>query len=233
MTAADPNRNLLRVVAEALGPLRERVVFLGGAAAGLLITDPASDPVRPTDDVDVIGEVATRTQYQTVLRRELIGRGFAEDTSEGAPLCRWVVRGVRVDGMPTNASILGFANRWYPQALLDAVRCELPGSIVINVVTAPLFVATKLEAFRGRGRGDYAASHDLEDVIAVVDGRPALCTEVESAAVAGRRYLAEVLAELLASDAFVEALPGHLRSDPASQARLPIVIARLRQLAAQ
>lgn len=56
---ADQNLQLLRTVAERLGPLRDRVVFLGGAAAGLLITDPAAETVRPTDDVDVIIEVVT------------------------------------------------------------------------------------------------------------------------------------------------------------------------------
>jgi hypothetical protein len=31
-------------------------------------------------------------------------------------------------------------------------------------------VATKLEAFLKRGGGDYIASHDLEDIVTVVDG---------------------------------------------------------------
>ena len=35
-------------------------------------------------------------------------------------------------------------------------------------MTAPYLLATKLEAFRGRGQGDLFASKDLEDVVVVV-----------------------------------------------------------------
>ena len=51
-----PNQILdgIKAIAKKLGPLRERVVFLGGATTGLLITDPAAPPIRPTEDVDVI-----------------------------------------------------------------------------------------------------------------------------------------------------------------------------------
>jgi hypothetical protein len=31
-----------------------------------------------------------------------------------------------------------------------------------------------LEAFKGRGNGDFLVSHDLEDVVTIVYGRPAL-----------------------------------------------------------
>ena len=47
---ADPNIELLTRVAEALGDLRERLVFIGGCATALLITDPAAAPVRATAD---------------------------------------------------------------------------------------------------------------------------------------------------------------------------------------
>ena len=46
MRANDPNLPYLRHIAEALGDLREQVVFVGGAVAGLLVTDPLADSVR-------------------------------------------------------------------------------------------------------------------------------------------------------------------------------------------
>ena len=51
-----PNPNLAMVerMAAALGALRERVVFLGGCATGLLLTDPAAPALRTTLDVDVV-----------------------------------------------------------------------------------------------------------------------------------------------------------------------------------
>ncbi len=54
MRAHDPNLPALRQVAEALGDLREQVVFVGGAVAGLLVTDPLADSVRATRDVDAV-----------------------------------------------------------------------------------------------------------------------------------------------------------------------------------
>jgi len=41
----------------------------------------------------------------------------------------------------------------------------------IRVVTAPYFFATKIEAFKDRRRRDFWASHDLEDLIFLIDGR--------------------------------------------------------------
>src|ERR1700682_5225818 len=49
----------------------------------------------------------------------------------------------------------------------------------IRVVTAAFFVATKLEAFKGRGKGDFFGSRDLEDLISVVDGRATLVAEIQ------------------------------------------------------
>ena len=48
MRADDPNLTYLRRIAEALGELRKQVVFVGGAVAGLLVTDPLADAVRAT-----------------------------------------------------------------------------------------------------------------------------------------------------------------------------------------
>ena len=74
-------------------------------------------------------------------------------------------------------------------------------------------------------------SHDIEDVIAVVDGRLALMAEVMRAQEQLKAYLAQAFMALLADADFMQALPGFLPSDSASQARLPLVTERLRRLA--
>lgn len=232
MSAHLANRVMLRQVALRLGPLCERVVFLGGATVGLFITDSAAPSIRATKDVDVIVEVSSTIDYVGRIRDELRARGYHEDTSEGAPLCRWIADGLVLDVMPTAAEVLGFSNRWYPLALATSVEFVLAKALTIRLVTPPCFVATKLEAFRGRGGGDYQGSHDLEDLIAVVDGREELCDEV---AVAGdsalRKYIASRIRGLLRNEAFIDAVPGHLPPDTGSQARLGLVMERLRRLA--
>ena len=126
--------------------------------------------------------------------------------------------------------MLGFSNRWYGPAIEHAQRVEV-GGLTIRVVTAPYFLATKLEAFDGRGEEDYRASHDLEDLVAILDGRPELVEEVAAAPGAMRHYLSRRFQEMLSEPRFLEALPGHLPGDAASQGRVPLVLNRLRALA--
>ena len=228
----DPNLEILEHVASRLGSLVEEVVFLGGCATGLLITDPAAPSIRVSNDVDVIIEVASYAAYNRIAHR-LRQLGFVEDASTGAPLCRWLVEQVRLDVMPTDARILGFGNRWYKPAIASATSVTLPSGQMIRVVSAPYFVATKLEAFHGRGEGDYLGSHDLEDLVAVVDGRPELISEVQAHPTELRTYLAGEIGRLLNDPRFQDALPGHLPGDPASQARLSAVHDRLLAISAK
>lgn len=226
----DPNLGMVERIAAALGPLRERVVFLGGSATGLLITDPLAAAIRVTKDVDVIVEVTTHGGYYQI-EEALRALGFRNDTREGAPLCRWCWEDLILDVMPTDPGILGFSNRWYPDAVATAELRLLPSGLSIRLVGPAYFIATKLEAFLGRGKGDYYGSHDLEDLVAVVDGRQSIIQEVEQATPALRSYLSEKLGTLLADPIFTYAVEGHLPGDPGSQARVPDLLQRLRAVA--
>lgn len=102
---------------------------------------------------------------------------------------------------------------------------------MIRLITAPHFLATKLEAFYGRGQGDFLFSHDLEDIVTVIDGRPALVDEIQVANPALRAYLAAEFATLLRQSVFHDALPGFLPGDSASQQRLPGLIQLIGKIA--
>ena len=231
MNANDPNVALLEVVAERLGDgLRDKMVFVGGAVAGLLITDPAMPAIRPTEDVDLVCQAVVLSDYHRI-ETALRTRGFVQDMHPQAPICRWRVGSVVVDVMPPLEEILGFANRWYPLALESAVTVALPSGHPIRLITAPVFLATKLEAFAGRGRGDFLFSHDLGDLLAVVDGRDVLLEECRASPQDLRHYLAERFQALLAQPAFMDALPGHLSGDAASQERFPDLLEKLRDIA--
>ncbi len=225
------NLDTLEKVANRLGVLRGEVVFVGGAISELLISDPAAPQPRMTGHIDAVVEVATLPEYYEFSRR-LRAAGFVEDRSPDAPVCRWRVDGTAVDLMPSEAAVLGFSNRWYAATIRHARTARLPGGTDIRVITPPFFVATKLEAFSGRGRGDYAASHDIEDVVAVIDGRPELEGEVESAPPDLRNYLAQQFQSLLLNQRFLDSVPGHLPPDEASQGRLGIVLDRMQRFAA-
>jgi len=226
---ADPNRALFESVVRLLAPVLDDLVFVGGCTTGLFITDPAAAGNRPTVDVDAIVDVASYAGYAALAER-LRALALAEDTSPGAPMCRWRHGSIVVDVMPVDERILGFSNRWYPTALATAGVLDL-AEYRIRVVTPPLFVATKLEAFRGRGRGDFLGSHDLEDIVTVFDGRAELPREIAEAPTDVRNYIAAELRALLDNRDFLDALSGFLSPDAASQRRRPALEARLRDIA--
>lgn len=227
MNPNDPNLLLLESAVRALGLLCDRMIFVGGTTTGLLISDETRPSARATQDVDAIVQVASLTAYYE-LQDELRNLGFREDHEV---VCRWRIGNLKLDVVPTQDVGLGFANRWYPLAAQRAAQQALPSGAVIRVITPALFIATKIEAFYGRGGGDYGASHDMEDIITVVDGRLELIDEVATADEDLRAYISEELDDLLAIPEFVDSIAWHLPGNPENQARVPEVIRRLRVIA--
>lgn len=232
MTALVDLDEMLWSAADKLGALRERVVFVGGAVRGLLVTDPGAADARPTDDVDVVVEVASYPHYHE-LDAELRGQGFINDASPGAPACRYLHGALKLDLMPTEKSILGFSNPWYPHAFATCGVVELRHrnreALRINLISAPCFVATKLVAFRARGGGDLL-HHDLEDIVALVDGRESLGKEIASDTLELRTFVAAEFSSLL-EQGLASALRGHLAHDASGDLRLPILRARMQAVA--
>lgn len=228
----EPRRpaELLAVVGAKLARLPRRVVFIGGATTELFITDPAAPEIRATLDVDVVVEVDSYAEYVTEVAAELRALGAQEDASEGAPLCRWVLDGVRVDVMAPSEKVLGFTNRWYARAL-DCIEARtLPNGTVINLTTGPLFLATKIEAFRGRGEGDFWGSKDMEDIVALLDGRSELIGEIAAAEEELRTFLRDTFQSWLGGREFREAIAGHLPGDADSQERAEVIIERIEEI---
>ena len=86
-------------------------------------------------------------------------------------------------------------------------------------MTAPYFIGTKLEAFFGRGRGDYLTSHDMEDIINFINGRVEILEDIENSEPDLKDFIIKSLQGFLEDELFLEALPGHLLPDQASQGR--------------
>lgn len=227
----DPNRERLIRLAKLLGPLCDDLVFVGGSATGLLVTDPAGTRIRPTFDVDTVAEVSSYAEY-VALGERLRKCGFLPDSSPEAPVCRWFAADLKLDVMPTSPAILGFTNRWYKAAMIAATHFNLSEDFRIRLISSPYFLGTKLEAFFSRGRNDFQASPDLEDLVTVVDGRAEIISEMDRADPELRNYVSNTLESLMQTSRFVEALPGYLSPDEAGQQRIEITLRRLGQIAA-
>lgn len=229
MKRQQPNLAKLELIADALGALREQLVFVGGCAVDLLLTDPAAAPARVTFDVDLVARVEALSGYHA-LERQFAALGFKRDMAQDAPICRWHYHNLEVDLMPMDSSVLGFANRWYPLAVQTATVVALPAGMSIRLISAPAFTATKFEAFWDRGHGDLLGSHDLEDIVNVVDGRPELISEIAVAAPELRQYLAAQCGKLLDTPGFANALPGMVFPDESLARRVKLLAQRLEQI---
>lgn len=229
MKVQQPNVAKVELVAQALGDLRERLVFVGGCAVDLLLTDAAAAPSRVTYDVDLVAQVTALAGYHK-LEEEFARLGFKRDMSRDAPICRWRLDKLEVDLMPTDTNVLGFANRWYPLAVKTAQLIALPSGVQIRLIAAPVFLATKFEAFADRGKGDLLGSHDLEDIINVVDGRPGIVGEIALSPMELREYLVDRCSALLELPSFMDALQGMIFPDESLAGRVQMLAERLRQI---
>jgi len=227
---ANPNLRLLVDAAKLLKPILGELVFVGGCTTALLITDRAAANVRPTIDVDAIAEITSYVGYAE-FSEKLKELGFRQDTRDGAPVCRWCQETTTLDVMPLDGSFWGFKNAWYKPAMETAIEFELEADLTILMVSPIYFCASKLEAFGDRGKNDYHGSRDLEDLVAVVDGREELMGEIRAGKSDVRSYVAREIEKLLGAPGFIDALPGHLAPDSASQERITPLMRRLKEIA--
>lgn len=220
---------MLEAVAAALGDeLRGRLVFVGGCTTALHVTDPVTfEDVRATDDVDLIVGMAGHGAWAR-FQEQLAERGFSVSPEDDV-ICRMRLGGMKVDFMPDDPDILGFGNRWYARGIGTARQAVLPGGLAIRTLAPALFLATKLDAYLGRGNGDLLASKDMEDVLIVVDGRPELPGEVRDADPEVRAFVSSRFRALLADGQLDFFLEGNIRGP---EGRSEIVRQRIAELAA-
>lgn len=228
---ASPSVQRLTRVALALGDLVADVVFIGGAIAPLLQVRPPFAEARPTRDVD--GVVAS-ARYADLARLgdALRQRGFRQDPGDTAHLHRWRSPvGDALDLVPAGSHPGGSGQVWDRFALDHPVSLDLGDGLTIRHAGAPAFLALKWAAFTDRGRADPFASHDLEDILALLASRDTIVREVDGAPAELRGFVIASTAALLGDDGISDLLAGHLNNaqDPVETIRQ--VRARLGDLA--
>lgn len=192
---------MLEKVAEALSEefLRE-MVFIGGCTTSLLVDEENyALASRYTYDVDLIVDIATQADWY-LLEEKIRRLGFKNDQDSNV-VCRYkleddLAEDLIVDFMPTDSSILGFSNRWYDEAIKHKFSYELPNGKLINLLESPYFLATKFEAYKGRGGGDALMSKDIEDILTLCMGRNSLVEEIYNASDELKDYLSISFKEL-------------------------------------
>jgi hypothetical protein len=185
---SDNSVGMLMAVARILNHLAQPVVYTGGATIFLYLDAVSARDMRPTDDVDCVVEVTSQREYYrlSVMLRDL---GLSEDNSPGAPLCRWLCEGIKLDVMPVDPQVLGFGNRWYKRGVADALDFILPNGIEIKIFTLADLLASKIEAFGSRGRNQFYFSKDFEDIITLFNGCPNLIAEIAASEIEVKTFI--------------------------------------------
>lgn len=202
------NLHLVIHIANKLGPLREQFIFVGGSIIELLLDKEYPLEPRVTHDVDTIVEVCGYGPFSE-MEQALRAQGFKNDINDNV-ICRWHIDGITLDVMPTDPKILGFSNIWYKAAVKNAKKHFLVPELDILLITAPYFLATKIEAFESRGEQDFYGSHDLEDIITLLDGRECIVDEIMHSESDLKSYFADKFNVYQNNTYFMNALPGHL-----------------------
>jgi len=205
------NVNITRIKAvnQVLKELPQEFVFVGGATVELYVSKPEVAPeVRPTDDVDVVVELASYSGYSE-LDEKLRKIGFVNDIASGV-MCRYKFQGLIVDVMPTHPEAVGFSNKWYPEGFKTAQEIVLDDQSSIKIFNLPYFIASKWEAFKGRGNNDYRTSKDFEDLVYIFENVDDFKEQITVAPEHLLKYFKEEFKPLIEDPDFEEGLFCHL-----------------------
>ena len=225
-----PDIEMLQIVAAKLGPMRDEVVFVGGATTTLYIDDPASPSSMATEDIDCVIELSSILSFEE-LERKLSKLGFKHPMDEPeAPNCRWKIGEIQVDIMPTDPKFLGFSNRWYPDGVANRQSVTLPNGTSVFIFSVPFFVATKIEALKDRGGNDLRMSHDFEDIILVISGNSNAKDLLLNAPDSVKQYIKNEFAVIMKNPTFNEGVQAALYAVGEDSGRANGVIALIKEV---
>ena len=212
-------------VAAALGDLKENMVFVGGAVVSLYTDDPAADEIRPTQDVDITINIVSLYHWQE-LQQQLGKLGFYPDPL-GHTICRYKYKDIAVDIMSAEDGPFGPSNPWYKPGFKSLLTVIVKNQ-AIKMLSAPYFLATKFEAFHNRGK-DYRTSHDIEDIIYVIDNRTSIVKEVNNSDLKVRTFLKQEIQRIVTKGLISEVLTAHIHPLMLDD-RLPLVKEKINRI---
>ncbi len=199
--------------------MTQSVLFVGGATVSLYTDRPASE-VRPTDDVDILVELVHYSGYAAI-EEQLRKKGFVNDHESGV-ICRFKIQGIIVDVMPTSSTVLGFTNKWYEEGFGKPMEKQLDKGVSIKLLEPVFFLASKMEAYKGRGGGDGRMSSDFEDMVYVLNNRNAIWDEIEKSPTHLRSYLKNEFQKISKEDFLYEWVSANL--DYTEQKRTDFIV---------
>lgn len=212
-------------VAEALQHIKQDMVFVGGAVVSLYTDDPAADEIRPTQDIDMTLNIVNLSHWEKV-QTQLGALGFHPDPF-GHAICSYKYKDIPVDIMATEDGPLGPANSWYKIGFENLWTAKAKEQD-IKILSASCYLATKFEAFNNRGT-DYRTSHDIEDIVYVLDNRIGIVEEIANDDSRIANFIKEQLQIITNKGMMQELLMAHIHPLMLDE-RLPIVEEKITQI---
>lgn len=226
MIYAGINRSIIKKIAHALEELNDQVIYVGGAAVGLYINDPAAGDVRPTKDVDISLSLATVGELEHV-RTALQKKGFIQ-TADDDIICRFRYDDVKIDIMNTTAIGWAPANPWFAPGFAERETIAIEGQR-ISILPLPYFLASKFSAYRDRGNQEPRTSHDFEDIVYVIDNRTDIAEQILAASNNVTTFLKAEFEDILNDPLKKEAVFSNL-SYETRQERFDLIMDTLRSI---
>ncbi|TKD66537.1 nucleotidyl transferase AbiEii/AbiGii toxin family protein [Flavobacterium sp. ASW18X] len=212
-------------IAAALKDIKEEMVFVGGAVVSLYTDDPAADEIRPTQDIDLTINIINLNHWEKV-QEKLSALGFYPDPY-GHAICSYKYKDIPVDIMAAEDGPLGPANRWYKIGFKNLWSATAKDQD-IKILSAPCYLATKFEAFNDRGT-DYRTSHDVEDIVNVLDNRINIVQEIKEDNPSVQAFIIQQLKVIIEKGLLQETLVSHIHPLVITE-RLPIVNEKITQI---
>ncbi|MFA6542015.1 MAG: hypothetical protein WCT99_10475 [Bacteroidota bacterium] len=226
MNNSSVNIQAIETVADALGEINSDAVYVGGAVIGIYVNDPGAGDVRPTKDIDIVLKIATEGELER-LRQILTVKGFTQAADDDV-VCRFRYKNILVDVMSTQAVGWAPANPWFGAGFRLAKRVTVMQK-EIRILPLAYFLATKFSSYHERGGGDPRTSHDIEDIVYILDNRRDTVEQITSSPEEVRDYLKEEFRMILRSDLFREAVRSHLFYETQKE-RFDIIIEKLENI---
>ncbi len=213
-------------IAAALAEVKEHMVFVGGAVVSLYTDDPAADEIRPTKDVDLTLKIINLSHWEK-LQDKLLKLNFSPDPFGQSICSSYKYKDISVDIMASEDGPLGSANRWYKIGFENLWK-TMAKNEEISILSAPCFLATKFEAFNSRG-SDYRTSHDIEDIVYIIDNRTSIVEEVKFCDTRIKSFLVAEIQKIKTKGLLIEVLLSHIHPLIIEE-RIPLIEEKINQI---
>ncbi|RYM35946.1 hypothetical protein ERX46_02830 [Brumimicrobium glaciale] len=171
------NRIAIQRVSKLFKDYPKEIMFVGGSVVSEYIDDPSALDIRPTADIDIVIQLLSLSELETI--REYLAKRDVYADQESSVICRFKYEDIKIDVMSTKNVGWAPGNEWYEKGLKQAITKSIEG-IEIKLLPVEFFIASKISAYKDRGE-DPRYDKDFNDIIYILDYRSTIIEDIKHA----------------------------------------------------